>query len=39
MSVTSENQVFNALTHQPPKYDISGRLVILNFKNKKIHFY
>jgi hypothetical protein len=27
MSVTSENQLFNALTHQPPKYDIFGRLV------------
>lgn len=27
MSVTSENQNFNPFTHQPPKYDIFGRLV------------
>jgi len=29
MSATNENQVFNPLTHQPPRYDILGRLVLL----------
>ena len=27
MSVTNDNSAFNPLTHQPPKYDIFGRLV------------
>ena len=45
MSVTNDNSAFNPLTHQPPKYDIFGRLVkiiiksLLIISRKKFHLY